>query len=881
MHWMRRFVDRLGSLLGRSQADADLAEELAQHIALLEDDLVSQGVPPLEARRRARLAVRATPTMEAVREEWRFPPVERLWQDVRLTARGLRRAPTFTVASILTLAIGIGATTTVFSVVNLSLLKPLPYPQSDEVVSLLAGGVTSFTGEEIHALAARVHGVESIGWFGGARNWNLTIDGQATSVSGGRMSAGVFDVLGVRPRLGRGFTASEDAAQGPDVVVLSERLWRTALRARPDAIGMTVTLGGVPHEVVGVMPAAFRTFPDYELWTPVHLSATSNGRNHAVIARLRDGVSMAQARGELTALMPALAKDLGVPWRSEETLAWQPYRTTLGEPYRQSLSILLAAVMCVLLIACVNVAGLQLVRATSRRTETATRAAIGGGPRRLMYETLTESLVLSATGTALGVAAAVWALPRVAASLPAGMLDGRTPRLDPSVLVVAMAMAVGCGVLFGLLPAREAARIDVRAAMDSSGRQTAAASTLRWRRVLAMGQIALALMLLVGAGLLGRTLLNLNRVDLGFEPDGLVIGRMSMAGTPDPGGVPVGEFFERTLTRIREAPDVVGAAVTSGIPVDRALNLPIEPPPGSHVTAPRSVDWRYVSSGFFELLQVPLRAGRAFDATDTTTSAPVVIVNEAFARAYFGRELAVGRTIRLAIDDAVPMTIVGVVGDVRNASGAGWARTGHALKQGAAPGVFVPASQGATVLGKAGLDAQWIVRSRTTTTETIVTVARVLQAAEPRLPFVGFRSMDDVIQSQITQERALFWLLSGFAGVALLLACIGTYGMMAYSVGARSREIGIRMACGASTSGVLRLFLREATTVLAGGAAAGLVGGVVLANAIRAYVWGIEPFDPVTFLGVSLAFAVVVLLAVAVPAMRAARLDPARVLRQG
>lgn len=879
MHWMRRFVDRLGSLLGRSQADADLAEELAQHIALLEDDLVSQGVPPIEARRRARLAVRATPTTEAVREEWRFPAVERLWQDLRITARGLRRAPTFTVASILTLAIGIGATTTVFSLVNLSLLKPLPYPRADRLVTLVSGATTNFTGEELHALGDRVHSLQAMGWSGGGRNWNLAIDDRATTVTGGLVSAGMFGSLGVAPRLGRTFDAVEDARNGPAVVVLSDQLWQAAFQSRGDVIGTAISLGGTPHEVVGVMPPGFRTVPHFDLWTPLRLSPTNRGRNQAVVARLRDDVSLAQARAELSALTPELGGALG---QTIARASWQDYHTSLGEPHRQALTILLAAVVCVLLIACVNVAGLQLVRTTARRAETATRAAIGGGPRRLMLETLTESLLLSGVGAVLGVAGAKWALPRVAALLPPSVLEDRIPTIEPGVLGVALAMAVGTGLLFGYLPAREAARVDVRAAMGAAGRLTAAASTLRWRRILAISQIALALMLLVGAGLLGRTLLSLYGVTMGFDPSGLVVGRMSLAGTPDPGGVTIGEFFERTLVRLRDAPGVRGAAVTSSIPVDRALNLALEPPPGSLVSEVRSVDWRYVSSGFFELLAIPLRAGRAFAPTDTATSPAVVIVNEAFAAAYFGREPAVGRSIRLAFgDDSPAMTIVGVVGDMRNGSGAGWARTGHALKQATAPGLFVPASQGAALLAESGLDAQWIVRTSAGTDAAAAALTDLVRAAEPRLPVGKFRSMADVIGSHVGQERALFWLLAAFAGVALLLACVGTYGMMAYSVGARSREIGIRMACGASASGVLRLFLREAIVVLAAGAVVGLAGGMVLANAIRAYVWGIGPFDPMTFLGASLAFALAVLLAVAAPAARAARLDPARVLRQG
>lgn len=881
MRRLRLTLGRMAGLLGHARADEDLSEELASHLALLEHDLRLQGLPPAEAHRQARLRLGVSRTEHATRDARTLPSLEQIWQNIRQSGRSLRRAPVFTLASVLTLAIGIGATTTVFSVVNVSLLQPLPYPDDQRLVALASGGRGAFAGQEIYALRERLQSVHPVAWHGGVRNWNMHVGGRTASVTGGLVSAAFFDALGVVPRLGRTFTQSEDMPNGPPVVILSDRLWRSALGARLDVVGTTMSLGGAAYEIVGVMPAGFRTFPgDADLWTPLRLPATDQGTNQTVVSRLRDGMTLEQARAELSTVALALAAESGLPAEAVGRLTWTSYRDSLGQPYRLILTILLAAVGCVLLVACVNVAGLQLVRGTLRRVEIATRAAIGGGPRRLMMETLTESLILSAAGAAIGVIGALWALPRTAAQLPPALLDGRSPTLEPLVLAVVLVVAVGTGLVFGYLPARDARRVDVRTAMGTAGRQTTAAATLRWRRVFAAGQIALALILLVGAGLLGRTLLALHRVDLGFDPGGLVMGRMSLTGTPDPGGLDVADFYERTLDRIRATPGVLGATVTSSVPVERAINLPIAPPAGSLIDQPRAVDWRYVSSGFFEMLGVPVLDGRPFDANDTSTSPPVVIVNQALARAYFGDEPAVGRTVRLAFGNADEMEIVGVVADLRNASGAGWVGSGHALKQAPAPGMFVPAAQGHALIGGFGFDAHWLVRSQTAPAAMAPTIADIVQAAEPRLPFVGFRSMDEVIGGQIAQERALFTLLALFAGIAVVLACVGTYGMMAYSVNARSRDIGIRMALGATASRVLTLCLHEGLVVVTAGALVGLAGALVVARGIRAYVWGMEPFDPVTFGAVVLVLGTVVMVAAAVPAVRAARLHPARVLRQ-
>lgn len=879
MSRIRSILTRLGARFTRCRDDEELAEEMAAHLALLEDDLRARGMSAAEAHRQARVRLQQGPTREAVHDARAFPLVDQVWRTTRQSLRSLRRAPLFTVTAVLTLALGIGATATVYSVADTVLRRPLPYPEPNRLVALRASGVTSFSGEEISRLRDRLRSVGTLAWSGSVRNRTISQGREVSNARVGRVSGSFFDVLGVTARRGRTLRESDDVRGAAPVIVLSDVLWRSMFHSRPDIVGTAIEVAGTPHEVVGVMPAAFRTFPgEVDAWVPLQMSPRDQGRNHDVIARLRSDTTLDQARAELAVVGPAVARELELSEHAMRSPTWVTYGVALGEEYRPVFLILLGAVGCVLLVACVNVAGLQLVRGTARRVEIATRAAMGGGPRRLMCEVLAESLLLTFAGGVLGVMGAWWVLPRITARLPALLLDGRVPSLEPAVLAVITVVTVTTGLVFGYLPARDARRVDVRAAIGTAGRETASLGTLRWRRVLAVGQIALAVTLLAGAALLGRTLLSLYRVDLGFDPSGLVIGQMSMTGVEQPGGTDPAVFFERTLAGIRALPGVTSAVVTSSIPVDRALNLALEAPAGSRITDARAVDWRYVSSGFFEMFGVRLRAGRLFDDTDTATSAPVVIVSRTFAAAYFGDEPAVGRAVRLAIPDAPVMTIVGVVNDLRGTSGTGWGGR-HALKDTPAPGIFVPASQGASLATRFGADVNWVVRSRRGAADTAHSVAAVVRDAEPRLPFVSFRSMDDVISAQVAQERALFALLAAFASLALVLALVGTYGMTAYGVSIRTRDVSIRLALGASTWHVLRVFLHEGLVVLLAGTTLGLVGSVVVASAIRSFVWGVAPFDPLTIGGVATAFGLVVLLAMSGPVLRALRVRPAQVLR--
>jgi putative ABC transport system permease protein len=885
MRRLRLAMYRLASLVGRRRADDDLADELASHLDLLEQELRGQGIAPDEAHRLARLRLGGlSRTVHAVHDARMAAGVERLRQDVAWALRALRRAPLFTLATVLTIALGIGGTVAIFTLVNAVLWRPLPYPAPDRLLALTADTPASFSGEMFHALRARLEGGERLAAIGGATSWNLLAGTHAVHVTGGRVSAATFDVLGVQPRLGRGFTAAEDSPGGPAVVVLGDALWRSQFDARPDILGQIVHLGGIPHQVIGVMPPHFATFPAAQLWGPLQLSPRDQGTNYQVLLRLRHGQSLDAARAELAVARLALRPTLSSPGAFARALTWQPYQQVLGHARRADLLVLQAAILFALLLACVNVAALQVLRAVARQGELATRAAIGGGPARLAQQMVVESMALACAGALVGAGLAWWAVPQVQALIPRALLDGVEVAPDWRVLGVGLALTALVGLCVGVIPARAAARVDLRAALGAPGRATAGHAALRWRRVFVIAQVSLALVLVVSAALLARTLGNFHRVDLGFDPASLVAGAMSMQGASDQTSRAPADFIEHTLTRLRQVPGVAEATVTTNLPIDRALNLAMDAPAGALVTDTRAVDWQYVASGYTQTLGIPVRAGRTVSHDDTGASAPVALVNEAFARAYFGDEPVLGRQIRLDVGDIdePARTIVGVLGDVRATSGTGWTEGRNALDVPSAPGVYVPVSQVSPDLLDLVHDfarVQWVVRATDAPGAVTRRVAALMRESEPRLPFIEFVPLTALVARELEMERALLWLMGLLGGGALLLAALGTYGLMAASVHARLREIGIRLVLGASRTSVVRDVAREGALVLLVGLACGVPAVVLATRVIRAYLWGVGPFDPWALGVASGALAVVAMAAVLVPAVRAARVAPARVLR--
>lgn len=810
-----------------------------------------------------------------------------LWQDGKHAVRTLRRAPAFTLASVVTLALGIGGTTAIFSVANALFFRPLPYPEPERVFVLTQNSYASSTGQLFHYVRDGVQSFETIAaTFEGAGR-NLVVGNQAEYVTAAQVTDGYFELLGIPPLLGRDFTRAESRPQGPQGVILSEALWRRRFDARSDVIGRVIELGGVPYAVVGVVPERPVATAPADVWTPLQLSPDDDTWNYTVLGRLRANVSPTRAQNELEVLHATMVRELGEDEFSSvgRTLAWTPYRESLVRDRRTEVLVLLAAVGFLLAIACANIAGLQLARGLGRRREMATRLALGGSKRRLARQVLTESVLLGLGGGLLGLAVARFGTQGVLALMPGGGPPGEPVGLDGRVLLVTATISLVTGLLVGLAPALDSGWVDLRSFLSAGTRHTISRHTAWLRRGFVVVEVALAVLLLAGAGVLVRTFVNLRSVPLGIDPENVVTGSMSLLGTDLGAHGGSAQFFERTLARIRELPGVEGAAVGSDLPVEWGLNLALEPPPGGIVESPSAVDWRYITREYFTLFRVPLRGGRVFDERDGVGSAPVAIVNETFGKRYFGRTDVVGEHIQLATGglEDFPRRIVGVVADVKSGSRTGWSGERNALAAPPPPILYVPVAQvSAEVSGLVHefVSVDWIVRTREPGTDLIPAIQDIVRTAEPTLPFIRFQTMDEVVAAEMETERDHMLLVGLFALMAMVLAGVGIYGLIAYGVSQRTQEVGVRMALGATAEAVLGRFLREGLALALAGVVLGLGGAALLSRALESFVWGVDPLDPLTYATVAALLLVIAALASLAPALRAARLDPTRALRQ-
>ena len=805
--------------------------------------------------------------------------------DLRHAWRSLLRTPGFTSAALLTLALGIGATTAIFSLVNAILLKPVPYPEPERLAVLTSTYGSFQSGVAFFLVRDRVRAIESVAAQSGSTAWNLSTPTSAISVRGLRVSINYLKVHGVRPRFGREFSDDEDRPRGPDVAIISDSL-RETLFGEDTGLGRDVTLGGKPYAVVGVLPADFQSIPAVDVLTPLRTTDRDNGTNYRVLGRTRLGVTPEAAGAELEAMRPDFVRaSPGVPERRVPHFSWVGYRDALGGGVRQPLLVLLGAVAFLLLIACVNVANLYIARAVARHREIATRAALGAGRSQLIKAIVSEALFLAAAGAVLGVAlASVFTrglLAIVSQDVASDLMSGATIGIDWRVLFVTTGVSIGAGLFFGLVPALMLSRLDARAVLGA--RTTAGPRTALLRRALTVAEVALALVLLVGAGLLIRSFVKLTSVDLGFSSRGVVIGRMSLQGTSAESAVARARLLEDALQTIRGLPGVSAAAVSNHVPVESGLNLTLMPPEGALIEQGRSVDWRYVTPEYFSLFQIATRLGRIFDDRDRAGGPLVAIVNEAFARAYFGRTDVIGRTISLApaMKDG-PREIVGVVADVKARSNSGFTRGLNALASATAPAMYVPAAQApdaAIQIANRFFDMRWIVR----TTGSIPAVERGMQDAvrtvDPTLPFARFESMDAVIGRDLDLQRLLTVLLGAFATSAMLLACVGLYGLIAYSALQRRQEVGVRMALGATGARILRTFVGEGLAIAAVGLSLGIGGAVLVTRVLASRLFGVTPLDLPTFTAAAVTVVLVAAGAALIPAMGAARTSPARALR--
>jgi putative ABC transport system permease protein len=794
-----------------------------------------------------------------------------LLMNFRYAIRMLIKTPLFTAVVVGTLALGIGATTAIFSVVNAVMLRPLPYSHPERLAQLAE------TNEKLHlpnfgvsvlnylSWRERNRTFEQLGAIGFA-GFNLSGPADAEQVAGSTISPSLLPVLGIEPLCGTGFREGDDKPGAPLVAMISEGVWKRRFGGDRGVIGQTLRLDDVGYTVVGVAPPALALLTGGDVWVPLTIDPGKENRLHhviSVVGRLKPGVSLQQAQVDMSAVSASVGREF------PEVRDWGIrvvglHSAFVSDQLGTALWVLLAAVAAVLLIACANIANLLLARANGRRREIAVRTALGASPWHLVRQLLIESLALSMLGGGVGLAGALFGFRVLASRLPANLLPIQDITIDAGVLIFALAVTLATGMIFGLVPAWHAARADLSTVLKQAAPSSSGGVRPALRKGLAAVELALATVLLIGAGLLVQTLLQLQRVPLGFDPGHLLTFQVSLpdAKYPDEKGL----AFHRTLVEsLRAIPGVRDAAVSSGIPLG-AGNTTTTPvtiagrsilPEGTAVP----IDWRIVSPGYFRAMGIPLLRGRDFTAADDPRAPAVVIVSRSTARKFWGETDPIGGVIHV-VGNGKEFTVVGVVGDVRHA----------ALNQ---ESLAMYYSSGARLLPLMDV----VVAVRGAPESVLASVRQKVRELDPSLGLANVRSMDQWVSSAAAQPRLSAALLGIFAAAALVIAAIGIYGVLAYSVAQRTRELGVRIALGAQPGDVVRLVLREGMAVCLAGVGAGLAGALLLSRVLAALVFGVSLHDPSTFLLATSALALVALAACLIPARRAARVDPMVALR--
>ncbi|MGH9524647.1 MAG: ADOP family duplicated permease [Terriglobales bacterium] len=859
------FRQRLSALLGHRAIDAEIQDEIASHIQMRADELVASGVPPEDARQQA---IAAFGNRAWIKEEARsFDTVswlETLLQDVRYGLRQLARNPGFTAAAALTLALGIGANTAIFAAVNAVLLRPMPYAEPGRMAALKG----SQSLPDVIDLGRMCKGISATGAWA---TWDLdlTSKGRPEQIDGALIGGDLFKILGVAPYLGSVFDESDDAA-GKHVVVTSYDFWQTHLGGDRTVLERPLRLSGISYTIVGIMPRGFR-LPNStsQLWIPFRVgypeAADARGAHFTTaIARLRDGVTPAQVNEELV----AVGKRLGEMHPEEaRTFSVMPMRERFTGDMRTPLLVLMGAVGLVLLIACGNFATLLLARGASRHGEMQVRSALGARPLRLVRQLLTESTVLSLIAGALGIGVAYAALLGLAAISPADAQKIYRVSLDPQALAFTFAVAILTGIVFGVVPAIQ---------VVSEGRLSSAGARLttgnsRVRRFLVITEVALALVLLAGAGLLLRSLWNLENAPLGMNPDGLLTMRLSLPATRY-GPIPVQEqFLTRLDEQLRQIPGTAGAGLVTELPMSgwRMMhNTIVEGQPAVAPGQEPEVYTHEISRGFFSTIGARLLSGRDFAESDTSNSPLVAIVNETFAHRFFPGRSAIGARARWArLDPPAWITIVGEVNDIRYES----------PESPQEPTIYTPYTQKLQIWKRfTGI----VVRPRPGEERAAAdAVARAVWSIDPQLPVTHVQSMNELMAESIEHSRTLALLLGAFAALAVTLAMMGVYGLLAYLVAQRRQEVGIRIALGARRLDILWMMIRQGLPLLGAGLVAGTLGALAATRVVQKLLYGVSPTDAPTFLAVVLMIALVAMVAIVIPALRATRVDPLTALR--
>jgi predicted permease len=808
--------------------------------------------------------------------------METLIKDIRYGVRGLLKRPGFTVIALITLALGIGANTAIFSVVNAVLLRPLPFQKPEELVivweDLAFAGFPHNTPAPANYVDWKTQNQSFVDMAASHEtSFNLTGDGEPERVSTYAVTANFFPLLGVQPLLGRSFTPEEDRPGGSKAVVLSYGLWQSRYGGDRNILSREILLNGEKHAVVGVMPASFQFFAkDVRVWVPIALTqedwANRGGHYLTVVARLKPGVPVTQAQADMNAVMRRISTD-----HPEETMEGKigvvvmPVRDEFVGDARGSLIVLLVAVAFVLLIACANVAGLLLARAVGRRKEIALRLALGAGRPRVIRQLLTESLLLAVAAGVLGSLLAYASFTFLQGLVPEQMELATSLKLDVRILVFTIAVSIVTGIIFGLVPALQSANFDLNDALkQSSGRVT---STGRLRSAMIVFEVALSLVLLVGAGLLIQTLFQLFRQYSVLEPEKILTMRTILPIEKYKEPQQRDNYYQQVLQRVEHLPGVVAAGYSTSIPLawkggtsgfyPEGLKAPI---PGMAYDA----NHREVSTNYLKAMNIPLRHGRYFESSDNAQSVPVAIINETMARQYWPGENALGRRFKVGDPDEPGKQwkqIVGIVADVRQMG----------LDEPAKAEMYLPYQQITDWPGYIPRDLA--IRTTGDTSNLAGAVRQIIREVDPDQPVSNVATMAEVLGTEAGQRRMGMIMLVGFASLALLLASLGIYGVLAYFVTQHTNEIGVRQALGATPRNILLLVLKKGMGLTLVGVAIGLVASFALTRLMSSLLFGVTAADPLTFATVPLLLVMVALLACYIPARRATKVDPLVALR--
>jgi len=876
MFWLRLIYTRLYGLLRKNRVEREMDDEMRFHLLMRTRDNIERGMGPDEAEREARRRFGNVGRIKDLARDIKGGGfMETLLQDLRYGARMLMKTPGFTLIAVFTLALGIGSTTTVFSLVNGYLLRPLPYSDPERLVVIneisapqpgLIGGV-SFA----NLLDWREQNQVFIGiaaWSGGG--YTLTGDGDAELLPGSNISYNAFEILGVSPMLGRTFREEEDRPEHDLVVILGHGLWERRFGAKPEIIGRTIIINNRPRTVIGVMPPGFK-FPEIaELWLPLALDTrrwTRADHGLGCVARLKPGVALARAQADMNIIArrieeqnPVTNKGMGV------TLIQMRDRLVFAKT-RNIVLILFGVVGLVLLIACGNVANLLMARGSARQREVAIRAALGAVRWRIFRQLLTESFLLGVIGGAFGLALASWGIHLVLAAIPDELPFWMKFNIDNRVLGFTVGISLLTAVVFGMAPALQASQVDLNETLKEGGRGAAGPSYHRLRRLLVITEVALSLTLLIGAGLLMRGFLRLQEGNLGFKPENVLTMRIGLPGsnyeTPEKRRI----FFQGLIERIEALPGVQEAGATSNLPLRGTWwsSLWVEGIPVLSVGQAPTINHNVITPSYFKAMSIPILMGRDFTDADTLDGLKVTIIDERLAHEYWPNQSPVGKRIRFSpLENNEPWsTIVGVVGNVKNES----------LSLTQSKSVYLPHAQ-------ISLGGMSLVVSAAPSPESLVGAIRdQVKRMDPNLPLTQVLTMAEVVSHSVYRPRLIVSLFGVFAGLALLLASVGIYGVMSYSVAQRTHEIGVRMALGAQRGDVLRLIVAQGMKLIVVGTAIGLAGALAFTRLIRSLLFEVNTTDPLTFGLVAALLGIVALLACYIPARRATKVDPMVALR--